>query len=98
MDTKLSAHPFILLIVELLPVVGYNGSGYAKSAYDRSPYEVRGLSLGYSRQGLSLYPLSKVINCNDGVPHLSLSRREWSNDIDSPLSERSGAVNRGQAL
>ena len=98
MDTELSAHPFIPLIVELLPVVGYNGSGYAKSAYDGSPYEVRGLGLGYSRQGLSLHPLSKIINCNDGIPHLSLSRREWSNGVDPSLSERPGAVDRGQAL
>ena len=56
----------VLGVVELVAVVGNYGLGNAKSAIDRLPDELSCFSLGNGGKGVCLYPLSKIINGNNG--------------------------------
>ena len=66
MNLEVSAELPVLGVVKLFTVVGDDGLRNAKPANDRLPDELGCVPLGNGGKGFCLYPLSKIINGDNG--------------------------------
>lgn len=66
-------------VVELLPIVGYDGARYNEPADEVRPYEARYLGFDYGGQRLGLCPLGEIIYGHYSELRLTFPRWQGSN-------------------
>ena len=85
---KLDAPTLEWLTIKLIAIVGYKGMGGAVQTDNSFPKEISYVSCGDDSQRFSFHPFCKIINSYHDEPASSLSRREWSDQVNPPLCER----------
>ena len=86
-DLQLIADISYSRVVKLCSVVGHNRGGDTVPAYDVLPDEVRRVCFSYSGKRLGLYPLSEVVNGDNGIFVLPWRSRKLANDVHAPFSK-----------